>query len=94
MKTHSLAIFGCGDFLRWQSAALNKSKAVKVTALYDPDQARAKKFADQFGARVVADPDAVFTDKSIDLVGLFVPPWVRKGLFLKAAAAGKLVIST
>ena len=94
MKTRSIAIFGCGDFLRWQADSLKNSKAVRVAALYDPDQARAQKFGDQFGGSVVADPDTIFADKSIDLVALFVPPWVRKGLFLKAAAAGKHVIAT
>jgi predicted dehydrogenase len=94
MKTRSIAIFGCGDFLRWQADSLKASKAVKVAALYDPDQARAQKFAEQLGGRVVANPDEVFADASIDMAALFVPPWVRKGLFLKAAAAGKHIIAT
>ena len=94
MKTRSIAIFGCGDFLRWQADSIKGSKAVKVAALYDPDQNRAKKYADQFGSRVIADPDAIFADKSIDIVALFVPPWIRKDLFLKASAAGKHVIAT
>jgi len=94
MKTLKLAIFGCGDFLRWQADSLKSSKLVKVAALYDPDQARAAKFAEQFGARVITNPDDVFADASIDMAGLFVPPWVRKGLFLKAAASRKHVIAT
>jgi predicted dehydrogenase len=94
MKPHSIAVFGCGDFLRWQAGSLKNSKTVRVAALYDPDQARARKFASQFGSRVAADPDTIFADKTVDLVGLFVPPWVRKDLFLKAAAAGKHVIAT
>jgi predicted dehydrogenase len=93
MKTHSIALFGCGDFLRWQADSLKNSKTVRVAALFDPDQTRAQKYANQFGCRVFADPDAIFADKSIDLVALFVPPWVRKGLFLKAAA-GKHIIAT
>jgi predicted dehydrogenase len=94
MKTHFIAIFGCGDFLRWQADSLKNSGAFRIAALYDPDQARAQKYCHQFGSRVVADPDAIFADESIDLVALFVPPWVRKGLFLKAAGAGKHVITT
>jgi predicted dehydrogenase len=90
----NIAIFGCGDFLRWQSDSLKTSQHVKVASVYDPDAARAQKFADSLGARVVTDPDAIFADPSIDIVALFVPPWVRKGLFLKAAAAGKHVIAT
>ena len=90
----NIAIFGCGDFLRWQSDDLKKSTSVRVAALYDPDHARAQKFAEQLGGQAVADPDAIFADPDIEIVALFVPPWVRKGLFLKAAAAGKHIICT
>ena len=90
----NIAIFGCGDFLRWQSDSLKNSQHVKVAALYDPDEARAKKFSAELGGRAVTDPDTIFADLEIDLVALFVPPWVRKGLFLKAAASGKHVIAT
>ncbi len=94
MNKLNLAIIGCGDFLRWQADDLKKSTTIQVAALYDPDQARAQKFADQLGGKVIANPDDIFADTSIDVVALFVPPWVRKGLFLKAAAAGKHVIAT
>jgi len=94
MNPLKLAIFGCGDFLRWQADDLENSKSVAVASLYDPDSERAAKFAERLGGKVVSDPDAVFADPEIDAVLLFVPPWVRKDLFLKAAAAGKHVIAT
>lgn len=94
MTKLNLALFGCGDFLRWQSDDLKKSTAIQVAALFDPDQARAQKFADQLGGEVIAHSEDIFADPSIDVVAIFVPPWVRKGLFLKAAAAGKHVIAT
>lgn len=94
MNPLNLAIFGCGDFLRWQATDLQNTSAIRLAALYDPDLPRAQLFAKQLGAEAVADPDAIFADASIDVVALFVPPWVRKGLFLKAAAAGKHVIAT
>lgn len=94
MSQKNIAVFGCGDFLRWQSDDLKRSRNVRVSALYDPDTARAEKYAAEFGAKVVTEPDAIFADASIDIVALFVPPWIRKGLFLKAAQAGKHVIGT
>ncbi len=94
MKNLKLAIFGCGDFLRWQSADLKRSTLVQVTALFDPDSKRAEKFATELGGAAVTNSDAVFADPEVDAVALFVPPWIRKPLLLKAAAAGKHVIAT
>ncbi len=92
--TLNLAIFGCGDFLRWQAGDLKRSGNVKVAALFDPDTPKAEKFAADIGGRVLADPDEAFADSEIDAVALFVPPWIRKDLFRKAATAGKHVITT
>jgi len=93
-KTLNLAIFGCGDFLRWQSGDLKRSAHVRVAALFDPDHGRAQKFADDLGGKAVADGDAIFADPAIDAVALFVPPWIRKSLFLQAARAGKHILAT
>ncbi|TVR50437.1 MAG: gfo/Idh/MocA family oxidoreductase [Puniceicoccaceae bacterium] len=90
----NLAILGCGDFLRWQAASLQKSRDIRVRVLYDPDQTRAQKYASLFGGTVASDPDAIFSDASIEAVALFVPPWVRKALFLQAIAANLAVITT
>lgn len=89
-----VAIFGCGDFLRWQAPALQNSHRVTVRALYDPDQGRARQWAEKLGGEVVAAPDDVFSRKDLDAVLLFVPPWVRKPLLEKAAERGWPVITT
>jgi predicted dehydrogenase len=89
-----LAIFGCGDYLRWQLPDLKNSPGVTTAALYDPDRARAAKFAPELGATVADSPEAIFADPTIDTVALFVPPWLRKDLFLRAVAAGKHVLCT
>jgi predicted dehydrogenase len=92
--TLNLAIFGCGDFLRWESKALAASTRVRVAALYDPDRTRAEKWAKELGGRVLASPEEAFADPAIGAVALFVPPQVRRGLVEQAAAAGKAVIAT
>ncbi|MFP4357361.1 MAG: Gfo/Idh/MocA family protein [Puniceicoccaceae bacterium] len=94
MKPINLAVFGCGDFLRWQSGDLKRSRDVRVAALFDPDTGRARRFAADLGGEAVADGEAIFADPAIDAVALFVPPWVRKPLFLKAARAGKHILAT
>ena len=90
----NLVIFGCGDFLRWQLPSLKTSTEIRVSGCYDPDTERARQQAEELGAEVITDPDAVFADPKVDAVALFVPPWIRKDLFLKAAAAGKHVMAT
>ena len=94
MSELRLAVLGCGDFARWQSGSLKKSKLVKPVGFFDLDAARAKRYADEFGAAVCDSPEAIFADADVHAVALFVPPWVRKGLFLQAVRAGKHVICT
>lgn len=93
-KPWNLGIFGCGDFLRWQSADIKKSQLVTVAALYDPDRARAEHYAADLGGRAVPDGEAIFADPAIDAVCLFVPPWLRRAMFERALAAGKHILAT
>lgn len=92
--TTRLGILGCGDFLRWQSSAIANSPSITVTACFDPDQQRAQKWATHFDAQALSEASALFDNPDIDVVALFVPPWIRPGLFEQAYAAGKHVIMT
>lgn len=92
MKT--ISILGCGDFLSIQAPALLKSRDIRVGLLYDPDKARAERFAAKFGGKACDSAEDIFNDAATDIVGLFVPPWIRRGLFEQAAKAGKAIIST
>ncbi len=91
---YRVGIMGCGDFLRWQKGPLAKSERVEVTALYDPDKARAEAYAAELGGRAVDDDKAILESDDIDLVLLFVPPWIRRGLVERAAGAGKHILTT
>ncbi len=89
-----MGVLGCGDFLRWQAGDIEKSSLIEVTKLYDPDTARAGKFAEQLKGQIASSGDEVIEDAETDIVCLFVPPWARKDLILKAAQAGKQIITT
>lgn len=93
-KIYNAGILGCGDFLRWMTDGIKKSNRVKVKSLYDPDAERAKKFAGILGGRPVSSAEKIFKDDEIDMVYLFVPPWVRKELLLQAAGEGKHILTT
>ncbi len=92
MKT--ISILGCGDFLHIQASWLQQSRDIRIGLLYDPDRTRAERFAARFGGRACESAEAIFEDPSTDIVGIFVPPWIRPDLFEKAAQAGKAVICT
>ena len=94
MKTFRLGIIGCGDFLRFQAPGILRSKNLQVAAVYDPDAERAKKYAGELKTRVAGSAEELIADPEVDLVGVFVPPWARKPLILRAATAGKHIITT
>ncbi|MBI4976017.1 MAG: Gfo/Idh/MocA family oxidoreductase [Spirochaetes bacterium] len=90
----NMGIIGCGDFLRWMAPAIKKSSRVAVKSLFDPARERSAKFADELGGTAVASADAIMNDPSIDIVCLFVPPWLRRPLAEEAARAGKHILAT
>lgn len=94
MKIHKIGIIGCGDYLRWQSDDLKNSRKVKVKSLFDPDSIRSAKYAEALGGKTVGSSDEILADQEIDIVCLFVPPWIRKDILVRAAKAGKHIITT
>jgi predicted dehydrogenase len=93
-QTYNLGILGCGDFLRWMQPGLEASRRVAVTALFDLDPARAAHYAAELGGAVAESDADILDDPEIDIVGLFVPPWARRDLLLRAVRAGKHVLTT
>ena len=93
-KTYKLGILGCGDFLRWQAMSLPKCERVTVHKLFDPDRSRAEHYAAQLGGSVAESEEEVFGDSDVDVVCLFVPPFLRKAMTKKAVEAGKHILAT
>jgi len=93
-KIYQMGILGCGDFLRWMAPGIQRSQNVGVKWLFDPMQERAAKYAAELGGQVANDPQVIFNDLAIDIVCLFVPPWVRADLWLQAALSGKHILAT
>ena len=93
-RKYNFGIIGCGDYLRCELAVIKASTRIGVKSLFDTDSARAGKYAAELGGGVVDDPGAIFDDPGIDAVCLFVPPWARRELIVRAASAGKDIITT
>ena len=80
-----IGIIGCGDFLRLRAADLLSSRQVEVKLLYSPvNSANAERYAEIFGAKAADSPEAIINDPEIDVVCVFVPPFVRKEYVLAA----------
>ena len=94
MKTYTLGIIGCGDFLRWQEDALRQSRHIRVKSLYDPNRERSAKYASRLQAGIADDADEILGDPEVDIVCLFVPPWLRRDLMIRAAGSGKHILAT
>ena len=68
---------------------LAKNPRVRVGAVWDPDPARAKAYADRLGARVVATPVELWSDPSLVAAVVCSQTDLHLDLVRGAAAAGK-----
>lgn len=93
-KTYKTGVIGCGDYARIMAAELNNSKRLNIVKSFDPNEEQTKRFVEMVGGAAVQNADDIYGDAEIEVVLLFVPPWVRRTEIEKAAAAGKHIITT
>src|SRR6266516_334841 len=93
-RVYGLGLLGCGDYTRIQSPVLRQSRRIRVTAVYDPNEAAARAAAERFGARVMGSAEALVGDPAVEIVVVYTPPFTHRALVEKAVAAGKRVIVT
>jgi predicted dehydrogenase len=65
----------------------------KVTAVWDEDTERGKKYAEKFQAKFYPDYDELIADETIDGIVICSPTSMHKELILKAINSGKKVFS-
>ena len=93
-KKYKMGIIGCGDYARRQSEIVKNGQRLEISKAYDPSEAMLKKYTASYGVSPAASAAEIYQDPQIDVVMLFVPPFVRKGEVQQAAAAGKHIITT
>lgn len=89
-----MGIIGCGDFLRWMAPGIKASREVAVKWLFDPARERAERYAAELGGQPAELAEAVFADPEVEIACLFVPPWLRSGLWEQATRTGKHILAT
>jgi myo-inositol 2-dehydrogenase/D-chiro-inositol 1-dehydrogenase len=86
--TRNVALFGAGRIGRIHGGNATALPGVAVKVVCDPIADSAAQLAHALGAQV-GTPDAVFADKSIDVVLIGSPTDTHSDLIHRAAAAGK-----
>jgi predicted dehydrogenase len=93
-QVYGLGVIGCGDIATTQHLpALVAAPRVRLAAVCDADEGRARAAAQRFGApRHATDYRAVLDDPLVDAVVVATPPWVTPRLTMEALRAGKDVL--
>jgi myo-inositol 2-dehydrogenase / D-chiro-inositol 1-dehydrogenase len=84
----NVALFGAGRIGRIHGSNIAALPGVKLKYVCDPVGDSAAQLASQLGAQV-STPEAVFADKSIDVIAVGAPTDTHSDLITRAAAAGK-----
>ncbi len=80
--------------IRWESTPIVNSNQILIKSLFDLDSAKANTLKQKIGGEIVNSAEDIFNDSEISIVCIFVPPWVRKDLMIRAANHGKHIIAT
>lgn len=84
-------VIGCGNISRFHFSGLEKAGA-RVKWVCDLNEAAARPWAEQFGARYTADYRDIIADGEVNLVDVTSYSSVHKEICLAAIAAGKPVV--
>ena len=89
-----VGLIGAGFMGTMHSSVYSFLPNVKVAAVCDLDREKAEKIAQQQGAKVYTDPDALLADSSLklDLVDICLPTFLHAEYACKAAASGLNVL--
>src|ERR1035437_367116 len=93
-RRYRIGVVGFGRMGRGFVAALAANPIWEVAAICDIDAASRAEAAQMMPhAKITADPEAVFTDKTIEVVGLFTLADSRPGMIRRALAEKKHIIA-
>jgi UDP-N-acetyl-2-amino-2-deoxyglucuronate dehydrogenase len=87
------AIIGCGNVGPHHAKCYQVSKEIKLAAVVDVIEERAKKVAEQYNVPFFTDYRKVLRRKDIDFIDICVPSGLHHKIAIAAARAGKHVIS-
>jgi UDP-N-acetyl-2-amino-2-deoxyglucuronate dehydrogenase len=87
------AVVGLGQIGPTHLSAIDNIENAELVAVCDIVHEKADRYAELYGCKAYYDFDELLKDKSIDLVHICVPSGMHAGLGVRAAAAGKHVLT-
>jgi myo-inositol 2-dehydrogenase/D-chiro-inositol 1-dehydrogenase len=87
----TVGLLGAGMIAGVHAYAYRESPGVRLVAVADPVPGKAERIADQYGAKVVPDLDAIL-DLGVDVVDICTPPTSHADATIAALEAGRHVL--
>jgi predicted dehydrogenase len=87
----TVGLLGAGMIAGVHAHAYRESPGVRLVAVADPVPGKAERLAEQYGARVVADLDALLA-LGVDVVDICTPPTAHADATVAALGAGRHVL--
>jgi len=92
MKTHNLAIIGCGKVAHLHAKAIGNLPDANLAAVWSRTPESAEKFAVQYGVKPYADIDVMIRENNIDLAIICNPHPFHREVAVEAARTGAHVL--
>ncbi|HBN84287.1 MAG TPA: gfo/Idh/MocA family oxidoreductase [Clostridiales bacterium] len=91
-RTYNLGIVGAGNISKLHASVANETPGLRVAAISDIDESRAKALADVYGCDYFSDYNKMFESDQIDIVSVCTPSSLHSQVGIAAANAGKHLI--
>ena len=88
MKTFRVGIIGCGTIFPMHAQSLRNIKAVKIVAVCDVKEARAKEKSIQYRCRYYEDYKKMLSKEHLDAVHICTPHYLHMPMVIEAAKRG------
>jgi len=88
----AFGIIGCGAIAPWHIEAIRASRGGRLVAVADPDEAKARKVAEEHGVVAYTDYHQMLCRPDIDVINICTPSGKHMEAALAAVRAGKHIV--
>ena len=93
-RIYGFAVIGCGNISDTHCEAIQRLPNAKLVAVVDTSEEAATAKAEKWGCEAYTDLEAVLAREDVDVVNVVVPSGLHAAIGVRAAQAGKHVITT